>query len=80
LETLDEQGKLLPHQWIAGDDELGRSSSFRQELRNRSEHYVLAVPCNTTVCDWEVVLKYKGYEALPQDSFDRVDEWKDCVG
>jgi len=79
LEMLDEQGKLLPHQWIAGDDELGRSSSFRQELRNRNEHYVLAVPSNTKVCAWKKVLEFKGYEALPQDSFDRVDEWKDCI-
>jgi SRSO17 transposase len=79
LEMLDQQGELLPHQWIAGDDELGRSSSFRQKLRKRNEQYVLAVPCNTTVCDWEIVLKYKGYEALQKDSFDRVDEWKDCV-
>jgi SRSO17 transposase len=79
LEMLDEQGDLLPHQWIAGDDELGKSSSFRRELRKRNEQYVLAVPSNTTVCDWKIVLKYKGYEALPQDSFDRVDEWKDCI-
>jgi SRSO17 transposase len=79
LEMLDQQGKFLPHQWIAGDDELGKSSSFRQELRKRNEQYVLAVPCNTTVCDWKIVLKYKGYEALPPESFDRVDEWKDCI-
>ena len=79
LEMLEQQGTLLPHRWIAGDDELGKSSSFRQELRKRNEHYVLAVPSNTTVCDWKIVLKYKGYEALPQQVFDRVDEWKDCI-
>src|SRR5271168_2171748 len=32
LEMLDERGSSLPHAWIAGDDELGRSSWFRQEL------------------------------------------------
>jgi SRSO17 transposase len=37
LEMLDERGPLLPHAWIAGDDELGRSSWFRQELRGRHE-------------------------------------------
>jgi SRSO17 transposase len=79
LEMLDEQSELLPHQWIAGDDELGKSSSFRRVLRERGENYVLAVPSNTTVCDWKKVLKYKGHDALPQDVFDRVDEWKDCV-
>lgn len=29
LEMLDEQGSLWPHTWIAGDDEMGRSSRFR---------------------------------------------------
>jgi SRSO17 transposase len=79
LEMLDEQGAWLPHQWLAGDDELGKSSSFRRALRERGENYVLAVPCHTTVCDGKKVLKYKGYDALPQDWFDRVVEWKDCV-
>jgi len=35
LETLDERGPLLPHAWVAGDDELGRCSWFRQQLRQR---------------------------------------------
>jgi hypothetical protein len=76
---LDEQGNLLPHKWIAGDSELGRSSSFRRALRERNENYVLAVPSNTTVCDWKIVLKNKGHETLPKESFDRVEDWKDCV-
>ena len=28
LEMLDESGGWLPHAWIAGDDEMGRSSGF----------------------------------------------------
>lgn len=51
LEMLDEGGPLLPHAWISGDDELGRSSGFRQQLRSRNERYRLAVPCNTWVRD-----------------------------
>jgi hypothetical protein len=51
LEMLDERGPLLPHAWVAGDDELGRCSWFRQELRARHEKYLLAVPCNTLVRD-----------------------------
>ena len=51
LEMLDEHGSLLPHAWIAGDDELGRSSWFREELRSRKECYLLAVPSNTLVRD-----------------------------
>ena len=34
-----------------GDDELGRSSWFRGQLRSRNEHYLLAVPSNTLVRD-----------------------------
>jgi SRSO17 transposase len=35
LDRLDEQGEQLPHPWIMGDDELGKSSWFRRELRRR---------------------------------------------
>src|SRR5262245_27426738 len=33
LEMLDEHGPALPHGWVSGDDELGRCSWFRGELR-----------------------------------------------
>jgi SRSO17 transposase len=51
LEMLDERGPLLPHAWVAGDDEMGRCSWFRQQLRSRGECYLLAVPSNTAVRD-----------------------------
>jgi SRSO17 transposase len=51
LEMLDEHGSVLPHTWIAGDDELGRSSWFREQLWQRNERYLLAVPSNTLVRD-----------------------------
>jgi SRSO17 transposase len=51
LEMLDERGMFLPHAWISGDDELGRCSWFREQLRSRNECYLLAVPCNTSVRD-----------------------------
>jgi SRSO17 transposase len=51
LGMLDEQGGLLPHGWVAGDDEMGRSSWFRQQLQKRGERYLLAVPSNTLVRD-----------------------------
>jgi SRSO17 transposase len=51
LEMLDERGSLLPHTWISGDDELGRCSWFRQQLRARDECYLLAVPSNTAMRD-----------------------------
>src|SRR3982751_3775442 len=47
LEMLKEPGPLLPHGWVTGDDEMGRSSRFRAELRRLKEHYLLAVPSNT---------------------------------
>jgi SRSO17 transposase len=51
LEMLDQHGRLLPHAWLGGDDEMGRCSWFRQELRSRGERYLLAVPSNTAVRD-----------------------------
>jgi SRSO17 transposase len=53
LEMLDGHGEMLPHAWVAGDDEMGRSTRFRRELASRHEHYLLAVPSNTTVRDLE---------------------------
>src|SRR4051794_7216616 len=51
LEMLDQRGRMLPHAWVTGDDEMGRSSWFRKELRQRNECYLLAVPSNTQVRD-----------------------------
>jgi SRSO17 transposase len=76
LEMLDERGPLLPHAWIAGDDELGRSSWFRQELRSRNECYLLAVPSNTRVRDLAAAdPPYAGRGPRPQVPFTRVDRW-----
>jgi len=49
LEMLAEVGHLLPHAWITGDDELGKSGGFRRDLRNLGEQYLLAIPCNYRV-------------------------------
>ena len=76
LEMLQEQGKLLPHEWVTGDDEIGKVSSFRRALRTRKEKYVLAVPCNTLVRDLADVPQYSGRGAPPKGAFVRVDEWK----
>jgi SRSO17 transposase len=79
LEMLDERGPLLPHTWIAGDDELGRSSWFRQELWSRNECYLLAVPSNTLVRDLTLPdPPYGGRGPRPKVPFMRVDRW--CVG
>ncbi len=43
--------RALPHGWVLGDDELGRSADFRQQLRRRGERYLLDVASNTSVRD-----------------------------
>ena len=54
LELLARQGSKRPHQWITGDDERGRPSWFRRDLRALNEQYLLAVPSNTSIRDLEV--------------------------
>ncbi|MBI1832952.1 MAG: IS701 family transposase [Planctomycetes bacterium] len=76
LEMLKDKGPLLPHAWIAGDDEMGRSSWFRQELRGMQERYLLAVPSNTLIRDAEAEPPpYRGHGRHPKVPFTRVDRW-----
>jgi SRSO17 transposase len=76
LQMLDERGGQLPHGWIAGDDEMGRSSWFRKELHSRDERYLLAVPSNTLVRDLRAPEPlYSGHGRRPQVPFMRVDRW-----
>lgn len=76
LAMLDANGPLLPHRWVTGDDEMGRSTCFRRELRDRHEHYLLMVPSNTLVRDLEVEPPSSGGRGpRPQVPFVRVDRW-----
>jgi SRSO17 transposase len=80
LEMLAEQGHLLPHAWVAGDDEMGRSAGFRQDLHTRGERYLLAVPSNTLIRDLEAEAPaYSGRGRLPKPPYQRVDEWRDAL-
>lgn len=80
LEMLDEQGQLLPHAWIAGDDEMGRNAGFRGDLNDLGEQYLLAVPCNTLIRDLEAQPpEYQGRGAVPKLPFARVDKWRDSL-
>jgi len=65
LEMLEQTGPLLPHAWVTGDDEMGRSSRFRAELRRRTERYLLAVPSNTTVRDLDAEAPARGGRGRP---------------
>jgi SRSO17 transposase len=76
LEMLAEHGTALPHRWIAGDDEMGRSSAFRRQLRALEERYLLGVPSNTLVRDLDAQPPaYGGCGRPPVVPFTRVDRW-----
>jgi SRSO17 transposase len=76
LQMLDEHGALLPHSWVAGDDEMGRSSHFRQQLRQRGERYLLAVPSNTLVRDLRAAdPPCSGHGRRRKTPFARADAW-----
>jgi len=77
LPMLEDRGSSLPHAWISGDDELGRSSWFRGQLRSRGERYLLAVPSNTSARDLtEPDPPYGGRGRHPHVPFRRVDDWR----
>ena len=75
LDMLDERGGRLPHAWVSGDGELGRSSWLRQQLQARGETYLLAVPPNTSVRDLAAEVAYAGRGRYPKAPFTRVDRW-----
>src|SRR5205085_6658596 len=76
LEMLDERGGSLPHAWVSGDDELGRSTWFRRQLRSRQEKYLLAVPSNTLVRDVIAALTPDESGRRHRGPFVRVDTWR----
>jgi len=81
LEMLETKGKNLPHKWIAGDDEMGRSSRFRRDLRALGEQYLLDVPSNTNIRDLQGPCPvYGGRGRFPKQPFQRVDTWCDSLG
>jgi SRSO17 transposase len=77
LEMLDLWGEQVPHSWVVGDDELGRYTWFRQQLRERGERYVLGVPCTTTIRDLEAQLPvYQGRGRRPKAPWQSVTAWR----
>ena len=77
LEMLDGHGAVLPHSWVAGDDEMGRPADFRMKLRDRGERYLLAVPSNTLIRDVEAPPpEYSGRGRHPMNPFLGVDRWR----
>ena len=76
LDLLDAGRADLPGDWVVGDDEFGRCSGLRAQLRLRRLRYVLDVPCNTLVRDLSERRPPShpgGKPRLPV--FERVDRW-----
>jgi SRSO17 transposase len=77
LEMLQEHRAVLPHAWVTGDDEMGRSSGFREELRGMNEQYLLTVPSNTLIRDLDAAPPpYCGSGQPPKVPFQRADCWR----
>jgi SRSO17 transposase len=77
LEMLDMWSEQVPHGWVTGDDELGRHTRFRHDLRERGERYVLGVPCTTTMRDLEAPSpEYQGRGRRPKAPWQSVTEWR----
>jgi SRSO17 transposase len=80
LEMLDLWGEHVPHGWVTGDDELGRHTWFRKELRERGERYVLGVPCTTTMRDLAAPLPaYQGRGRRPKAPWRSVTQWRQSL-
>ena len=80
LEMLDAWREQVPHGWVTGDDELGRHTRFRHDLRERGERYVLGVPCTTTIRDLEAPLPaYAGRGRPPKAPWQSVTQWRQCL-
>jgi SRSO17 transposase len=80
LDLLDRCRGDMPHAWTAADDEFGRCTQFRRELRARGENYVLDVPCNITVRDLEArrpPRRRKGKGRKKKVPFVQVRQWAD---
>jgi SRSO17 transposase len=76
LELLRRSAPELPHGWVAGDDEFGRASEFRGQLRLDKQRYVLDVPCTTSVRDLSTrrpPSRPGGRARLP--AFEQVQAW-----
>ena len=76
LDMLHRHGHKLAHQFIAGDDEMGRPYWFRRHLDELGETYLLAVPSDTLVRDLEGDQPaYSGRGRRGRRPWQRVDQW-----
>lgn len=77
---LEKNGPVLPHRWIAGDDEMGRPYWFRRRLDALGERYLLAVPSNTSMRDVEVEPPAaSGRGRPPKRPWQSVEAWSQAL-
>jgi SRSO17 transposase len=77
VEMLDAWRARVPHGWVTGDDELGRYTRFRHELRERGERSVLGVPCTTAMRALEAPLPTsQGRGRRPKAPWQSVPQWR----
>jgi SRSO17 transposase len=74
LDLIDRTAADLPSGWVAADDEFGRCSEFRAQLRLRRRRYVLDVPCNTSIRD----LGEPPAAGRRRPPWRRADEWAEA--
>jgi len=78
LDLVRGPGRDLPHAWVVGDDEFGRASELRAQLRLDHERYALDVPCNTQIRDLSgrrPPSRPGGQSRLPE--WESVEAWAD---
>jgi hypothetical protein len=77
---LKERRPYLPHRWVAGDDEMGRSSGFRGDLRELGERYLLSVPSNTLILELEAdALAVQEGVGVPNGRLSQVRKWVETL-
>jgi len=80
LDMLQEQSAWLPHAWIGGDDEMGKNGTFRRDLHERQEQYLLAVPGEMLMRNLEVgPPARRAAGRAPKQPFQRIDSWRDSL-
>jgi len=75
LQMIQQHRQVLPHGWIAGDDEMGRNGQFRAPLREMGERYLLAVPRNTLIRDLEAPSASGRGRSARKPPYQRMDQW-----
>src|SRR4029077_21055785 len=76
----EKNGTVLPHRWMAGDDEMGRPYGFCRRLDALGERYLWAVPAHTSRRDVEVEPPAaRGRGRPPKRPWHSVETWSQAL-